>query len=475
MQKKTFDKRGIFRHVSFAYHFEDSSNVCYFLWTISEIKEFLLPNTKTGTLESGSVIKSVLMDTMQEMSLIYVSSKDLKKWNETFPLWESVQHLNFVGIHSNFKHGNKTVFVQDRTYLNLVDYISENRISRVNKEETPFLNTKKSVFDEHFVRKIASSVLNCLVYLHNQGIVYSNLSLDSIVITKNEHICLQQNFEMTRSKTKTNILYCSPELLNGEPYTTACDIWNFGIILSILLFGQYPFSYTSSEEDLQNDIKNKIIEAPLKCTLSKNCIEFVLALVSKDPKQRPPAITCLSHPWLNGELKVNEVEDSIDSEDEMRTQNRIKWESTLSSRIINTYKLLNENKKSTFIKSTFSPIDDILFGKDEDFFKRSPYSVYSNPNKNINPMTVLVVGGIDVGKRKFVEKLLGSVQDKISESYQKIYLNGNYLQIFSATTKEGEIKFIVIDLFSNSKISLLSTDDRNSSDTVIKKKINYFF
>ena len=36
--------------------------------------------------------------------------------------------------------------------------------------------------------------------------------------------------------------YAAPEVLNGSPYTEACDMWAFGVVVYVVLTGCFPFN-----------------------------------------------------------------------------------------------------------------------------------------------------------------------------------------------------------------------------------------
>jgi len=94
--------------------------------------------------------------------------------------------------------------------------------------------------------------------------------------------------------------YIAPEVLNGEPYTIASDIYSFGVLLSVISTGQRPFYNISHDRDLAF----KICEG-LRPAFSINTPKFYIELAYKcmdaDPDNRPTAeeIYKIIRTWYN--------------------------------------------------------------------------------------------------------------------------------------------------------------------------------
>jgi serine/threonine protein kinase len=115
--------------------------------------------------------------------------------------------------------------------------------------------------------------------------------------------------ESLQNQNLGTLWYIAPESLNTTYSTTsASDIWSVGIMTYELLSGEMPF----------NDIKypknprvSKLLESifrdcpdfhrnPIWSTIDEKAKEFILLCLDKDPKNRPDALSALSHPWILG-------------------------------------------------------------------------------------------------------------------------------------------------------------------------------
>src|SRR5205823_2472953 len=94
------------------------------------------------------------------------------------------------------------------------------------------------------------------------------------------------------------IPYVAPEVLKGEPYTQAADIYSFGMVMYFVATGKQPFANRAHDGFLVLNICNGIrpeineLEAP-KCytDLMKRCWD-------SNPDNRPKAIESLELIYL---------------------------------------------------------------------------------------------------------------------------------------------------------------------------------
>jgi serine/threonine protein kinase len=81
--------------------------------------------------------------------------------------------------------------------------------------------------------------------------------------------------------------YVAPEILAGESYDEAVDMWSLGVITYSLLCGYLPGDVLEFRAEDWGDI-------------SKEAKNFCMQLLGRDPHSRPSAGDALKHPWLQG-------------------------------------------------------------------------------------------------------------------------------------------------------------------------------
>jgi len=100
----------------------------------------------------------------------------------------------------------------------------------------------------------------------------------------------------------------APEVLKKK-YTEASDLWSLGIVIMMILTGVVPIGSGGHEAirraialaaenptKLTKSLKKKLEKSSLK--LSKNCVDFVLKLLTVNVDHRMTAEQAAQHPWL---------------------------------------------------------------------------------------------------------------------------------------------------------------------------------
>lgn len=158
---------------------------------------------------------------------------------------------------------------------------------------------------------IAEQILRAVSYLHVRGIFHRDLKLENILYensSKNSTVRLidfgiSQTYEKQTGEKKPyrGAAYTmSPEVASGGQYTSKSDVWSVGVIVWILLAGDYPFLRT--EDDLKNESKiQKLIDGDYSFGItwkgrgiSENAKSFVKGCLVKDPEKRWGAIDALA-------------------------------------------------------------------------------------------------------------------------------------------------------------------------------------
>ena len=90
-------------------------------------------------------------------------------------------------------------------------------------------------------------IISAVEFLHEQSVFHRDLSVKNVLVTKNDQIKIIDFGLATESEAISEqfcgtVAYFSPQIVSKQPYSPRpTDIWNLGVMLYAVNFGQYPF------------------------------------------------------------------------------------------------------------------------------------------------------------------------------------------------------------------------------------------
>nr|XP_019954514.1 PREDICTED: PAS domain-containing serine/threonine-protein kinase [Paralichthys olivaceus] len=201
-----------------------------------------------------------------------------------------VQHHNIVKVLEVFENGNYFQMVMEKhgDGLDLFEFI----------DMQPRL-------DEPLASYIFRQLVAAVFYLRAKNILHRDIKDENIIIDKCFHIRLidfGSAAMMAPGKLFYNFCgtleYCSPEVLQGNPYEgPELEMWSMGVLLYTLLFSENPFC----------DV-GEILGATLKppFPLSADLNGMLCGLLHPDPVQRMTLDHLLLQPWISQPISLAE-------------------------------------------------------------------------------------------------------------------------------------------------------------------------
>ena len=200
--------------------------------------------------------------------------------------------------------------VQDNHLFNkyIETYLTNSNIYFILEYETGgnLLDIINNIFrgklSEDFAKFYGLEIALGLEYLHSKQIIYRDLKLENILISKEGHIKLCDFGLSTYGKKHTyncgTLLYMAPEmLLYNEIYTNSIDIWSLGIVLYEMIYGYNPFYGNNPKEDIKYLLQNiRLLKYNLKY-ISKKFNTLIKKLLSFK-KKRPSIKKVLKYKWF---------------------------------------------------------------------------------------------------------------------------------------------------------------------------------
>ncbi|ETO77703.1 AGC protein kinase [Phytophthora nicotianae P1976] len=154
-------------------------------------------------------------------------------------------------------------------------------------------NFAKNRLPEDHVLFYAASIALALRYLHERGILYRDLKPENILLDEAGFLRLADfgfaRERMNRSEQSCKSFcgsadYIAPEVVRGDGYGLAADLWSFGCVVYELLTGYPPFYSPRDRASLFRKIEED--EPSFPTHFSPDLCDFISGLLHKDANQR---------------------------------------------------------------------------------------------------------------------------------------------------------------------------------------------
>lgn len=192
---------------------------------------------------------------------------------------------NLEKLNHPFLINIKLIFTTFERIYFIMDYIKGENLSS-------YLRKNDNCFNEKQIQLFASIVGITLDYLHKNGIIFKDLTLDNIIIENNGYLkiaafktgeFLQLKNQLKKEKETSESL--APEVISNNKFDQAVDWWSYGIILFQLLFGVPPF-YDIDNSKMEKKILNDELVFPKFTEISENISDLLKKLLIKNPSER---------------------------------------------------------------------------------------------------------------------------------------------------------------------------------------------
>ncbi|XP_042597126.1 focal adhesion kinase 1-like isoform X2 [Cyprinus carpio] len=222
--------------------------------------------------------------------------------------------------------------------VKLIGVITENPVWIIMElctlgELRSFLQIRKYSLDLASLILFSYQLSTALAYLESKRFVHRDIAARNVLVSSVDCVKLG-DFGLSRymedssyykaSKGKLPIKWMAPESINFRRFTSASDVWMFGVCMwEILMYGVKPFQGVKN-----NDVIGRI-ENGERLAMPPNCPPTLYSLMTKcwayDPSKRPRFTE------LKGQLSTILAEEKAQQEErsrmEMRRQVPVSWDS----------------------------------------------------------------------------------------------------------------------------------------------------
>lgn len=176
---------------------------------------------------------------------------------------------------------------------------------------------ERGSYSEKDASVILKQICQGIAYMHENHIAHCDLKPDNFLfLTPDQNSIIKIiDFGMSKFIQKRKYFqvicgtpyYCAPEVIKGR-YSENCDMWSFGVVMFVMLFGYPPF-YAETDDKIFQAIQRGFDHTtrpgygahfPKDIPCSDSAKHLLTNLLVMDPTKRWSAREALEHPWLQG-------------------------------------------------------------------------------------------------------------------------------------------------------------------------------
>lgn len=277
---------------------------------------------KLGTGAFGIVFKAVDSETGTDVAVKEINwpkkktvQDDIIKETE---ILSKLHHKNIAKMVKAFRHSKRS----EKVYI-AMELCSGGELFDIVVE--------RAHLTEESAKKVTKEMLSALVYCHEMQVAHLDLKPENIILSEKANKDkskplppiklidwgLSSEFKDFNTcpltcRTKGTPAYIAPEVFSGY-YNEKADLWSVGVIVMVLLTGEYPYNdplpidkngdfirdengHWVSVLPTEDDIS--ALEFRSGSGMSVESLAFIKKLLTVSPASRPSAAEALKDPWF---------------------------------------------------------------------------------------------------------------------------------------------------------------------------------
>lgn len=271
---------------------------------------------RLGKGKFAQVLLGTKVRTNQKFAVKIVDMRRKEAPDDPAPLWKKKIVLHEVHMLRKVVGNTSCVQIHDALMDDKLCYII---MEKCAVGIYAYLDSAPEV-TERTLASILRGMLLGIRHCHSVGLVHRDIKPDNFLVGGDDWQTVKlTDFGLSQVLTanKRHLIgisgtapFMSPEMLNRNAYGTKTDIWSFGVIAYVFLFGRFPYEpEVQSSKDMENAIRlgfpEPCYEPSARCTekaaefqVSRSAISFVRALLNRNAGSRPDSNQSLEFAFM---------------------------------------------------------------------------------------------------------------------------------------------------------------------------------
>ncbi|CAD8072393.1 unnamed protein product [Paramecium primaurelia] len=256
-------------------------------WSTKQIDKYIIVNTKLGSGAFGTVYRGFKKN--DETKQVAVKAISIASIKDSAKMVEHIKREISILQQANNPHIVKLYDVA-RTphYLYLfLEYCHDGDLKKYlsTKYGRRLSEVEAVIFLKHLVEGFRT--------LHQLKIIHRDIKPANILLHKGVAKITDFGFARVIDTGMNDPayfsrvgspLYMAPQILEGQPFSSKCDVWSMGIMLFEMLYGKPPWDGDNQYNLLQNIKKTALVipDAPVRSDKIKQLLRHMLVVQEKD-------------------------------------------------------------------------------------------------------------------------------------------------------------------------------------------------
>lgn len=227
-------------------------------------------------------------------------------------------HQSIPTLHAVYEDNHYVYLVMNKCSGGDLFYAIFRRISR------------GELYSESDAARYMRTIITVVAYCHSMGVIHRDLKPENFLLTSEgpdaDLVCTDFGLSSFFKRWQTfhddvgTETFKAPEIVLGKRYGKEVDIWACGVILYIMLFGEFPPTQWKSRQSrgvnsveiaqARSRIRDEMDQRPGISMAAKDCILHMLEI---NPHRRATADAILTHQWMRekGVASTAPLDDAI--------------------------------------------------------------------------------------------------------------------------------------------------------------------